>query len=300
MFLKQALSYKKPFWFYLLGIFIVFIFNIVGQLPLTYFLMQGGISTIDPIALPQNLDKNVQLLLLLIPFAISLMGLWLVVTKLHDRPFKSIGTSRSKMDWNRFFFAFGLWSFITLLLFFIDYSLSPEDYVWNFNWKPFLLLFFIGIIFIPFQTSFEEYIFRGYLMQGFAGVFRNAWMPLILTSLIFGLLHFFNPEVDKLGNWILIYYIGTGLFLGILTLLDEGLELALGFHVANNLVMALLVTSNWTAFQTDSLFIDVSEPTLGHEMFVTLIVLYPIFTLISAYKYNWTNSFHKLLERFLI
>jgi hypothetical protein len=32
-----------------------------------------------------------------------------------------------------------------------------------------------------------------------------------------------------------VYYIGTGLFLGILTLMDEGMELALGFH-ANNLV----------------------------------------------------------------
>jgi hypothetical protein len=32
-----------------------------------------------------------------------------------------------------------------------------------------------------------------------------------------------------------VYYIGTGLFLGI-TLMDEGMELALGFHAANNLV----------------------------------------------------------------
>jgi hypothetical protein len=32
-----------------------------------------------------------------------------------------------------------------------------------------------------------------------------------------------------------VYYIGTGLFLGILTLMDE-MELALGFHAANNLV----------------------------------------------------------------
>jgi hypothetical protein len=41
--------------------------------------------------------------------------------------------------------------------------------------------------------------------------------------------------------------------------MDEGMELALGFH-ANNLVGALLVTSDWSAFQTHSIFKDISEP----------------------------------------
>ena len=59
----------------------------------------------------------------------------------------------------------------------------------------------------------------------------------------------------------MIYYIGTGLFLGIVTLMDEGLELALGFHAANNLFTALLVTADWTAFKTYSIFKDMSDPT---------------------------------------
>jgi hypothetical protein len=44
--------------------------------------------------------------------------------------------------------------------------------------------------------------------------------------------------------------------------MDEGMELALGFHAANNLV-GLLVTSDWSAFQTHSIFKDVSEPEAG-------------------------------------
>ena len=108
------------------------------------------------------------------------------------------------------------------------------------------------IFLIPIQTSWEEYVFRGYLMQGFATLFRSRWGALLLTSFVFGSLHLFNPEVEKLGYGVMIYYIGTGLFLGILTLMDEGIELALGFHAANNLTTALLVTSSWTAFQTES------------------------------------------------
>ena len=33
-----------------------------------------------------------------------------------------------------------------------------------------------------------------------------------MTSAIFGLLHMANPEIDKIGNIALVFYIGTGLF----------------------------------------------------------------------------------------
>ena len=35
--------------------------------------------------------------------------------------------------------------------------------------------------------------------------------------------------------------------------MDDGLELAIGFHAANNLIAALLVTADWTVFQTESI-----------------------------------------------
>jgi membrane protease YdiL (CAAX protease family) len=147
---------------------------------------------------------------------------------------------------------------------------------------------------IPIQTSTEEYIFRGYLMQGFANLFHNKWAPLLMTSLIFGLLHWFNPEVGKMGNSIMIFYIGTGLFLGVITLMDDGMELALGFHAANNLIGALLVTSNWTAFQTNSILKDVSEPTLGFDVILPVVLIYPILLLIFGRKYKWNNWKEKL------
>jgi membrane protease YdiL (CAAX protease family) len=246
----------------------------------------------------RNIDKNLQLFLLLIPFAIGFLGLWLVVQKLHERSLISITTSREKVDWNRTLFAFLIWSGATVLLVAVDYTISPDSYEWNFNLKRFAVLFVIGVLLIPIQTSLEEYIFRGYLMQGFGGLFKNAWAPLVMTSLIFGCLHLFNPEVEKLGYGILVYYIGTGLFLGIMTLMDEGIELALGFHAANNLVTALLVTSSWTAFQTESVLIDVSEPSLGAELIVSLLLFYPLFLLLMSKKYGWSHWKSKLISKF--
>ena len=98
----------------------------------------------------------------------------------------------------------------------------------------------------------------------------------------------------KMGYIIMIYYIGTGLFLGIITLMDEGIELALGFHAANNLTGALLVTSDWTVFQTHSVFRDMSEPSAGFDVILPIVVVYPILLFIFSKKYKWTNWKDKL------
>ena len=115
-----------------------------------------------------------------------------------------------------------------------------------------------------------------------------------MTSLIFGGMHWFNPEVVKIGPVILVYYIGTGLFLGIITLMDEGMELALGFHAANNLVGALLVTSDWSAFQTHSIFKDISDPSAGLDVIFPVVIIFPILLFIFSKKYNWSNWKEKL------
>jgi hypothetical protein len=134
------------------------------------------------------------------------------------------------------------------------------------------------------------------LMQGIGVLCKNKWVPLVITSVLFGLLHIANPEIDKLGYILLVHYIGTGFFLGIITLMDEGLELALGFHAANNLFTALLVTADWTAFQTNSVLIDISDPAdiESSEIFFSVLIVYPILIFIFAKVYKWTNWKDKL------
>jgi len=170
----------------------------------------------------------------------------------------------------------------------LQYYMEPESMVLNFQPRPFLILLLLGLVLIPIQTSFEEYIFRGYLMQSLGVLTRNRWFPLLFTSVVFGVMHLSNPEIAKLGNWLLVYYIGTGFFLGILTLMDDGLELSLGFHAANNLISALLVTADWQVFQTNSIFKDISEPNLMIAI-VPSLILFPILLYIYSKKYGWTD-----------
>jgi membrane protease YdiL (CAAX protease family) len=202
--------------------------------------------------------------------------------------------------WSRFFFAFGLWASVVVITTSLDYLLHPTDYVFNLNWPSFILLVLVAGVMLPLQTSCEELIFRGYLMQGFGNLAGNKWFPLLLTSLIFGGMHIFNPEVEKMGYSILIYYIGTGLLLGIFTLLDDGIELAMGFHAANNLIGALLVTSSWSVFQTHSILKDVSEPEIGFDVLLPVFIIYPLILLVLRKKYKWTNWKEKLTGKFTL
>lgn len=245
-----------------------------------------------------ELGSNTVLIILLAPLAIGL-GVVLGWTRLvHPQSIRSLTTSRPRVDWNRVFFAFGLWALITVGFTGIDYFLSPENYALNFRWEAFWKLALIAILLIPLQTSFEEYLFRGHMMQGLGILFRNRWVPLVVTSVIFGLMHLGNPEVEKLGFGIMVFYIGTGFFLGIITLMDEGLELALGFHAANNLVTALLVTSEWTAFQTDSILRDVGQPGLEWDAYLPLLA-FPLMLYFFGRKYGWKNWKERLAGRVL-
>jgi len=298
MFLFDKSYRLKNFGYYILGSFILIFFSFIGQLPMIPFLPTEFPSPdANPMDIFKSIPSNLRLFLLLLSFVAVVPGIWLVVNKLHDLPIMSILSSRKKIDLERVMYSFMLWGSIVSAFVFIEYSLSPESYEINFKLKEFLILAVIAILFIPIQTSVEEIVFRGYLMQGFGHWLNSRFMALFLSSLVFGSLHLANPEITALGYEFIFLYITVGFLLGIMTLMDDGLELALGFHAANNLIAALLVTADWTVFQTESILIDISEPSLGITDFIAPFVVYPILLVIFARKYSWTNWREKLFSR---
>lgn len=303
MYIKQVFKVENDWWLYLIGVIIVGISTVIGSIPHTITLFTVAFSENadmnsiqeDPYALMSLIDSNLNLFLMLLSFAIGLLALLFVVKFIHKQTINSLTTSRKEIDWRRFWFSFILWGFVTVIFIALEFLASPENYVLNFDLIPFLVLFTIAVIMVPLQTSFEEYLFRGYLMQGLGVLSKNRWIPLFITSIAFGLLHIANPEIEKIGYILLIHYIGTGFLLGIMTLMDEGLELALGFHAANNLIASLLLTADWTAFQTNSILKDVSDPSMGNlEIIFPVFVIYPIILFVLSKKYNWTNWQKKL------
>lgn len=299
MFIEQGVKPENKFWKYILGSLLIILASTVGQIPLVLAIFIKNISqgkgfssnTEDWMTL---LDSNLTLFLVMLSFVFALAGIFLVVKYVHNQPFIKVTTTRKKADWNRILFSFSIWSLFTIVSTAIMYYYNPENFVLNFKPIPFLILALVAVVMIPIQTSTEEYVFRGYLMQGFGNLALNKWFPLVMTSVIFGSMHILNPEVNKMGYIVLVYYIGTGFLMGIMTLMDEGMELSLGFHAANNLIGALLVTADWSVFQTNSILKDISEPTAGFDVILPVIVVYPILLYIFSKKYHWTNWVEKL------
>ena len=300
MFIQNALKVKNNIWRYALGIFIIFIFTQIGSIPFVVAIFNKvgieGASNLDPAKMMTILENsNLTFFYTLLTFFVGFIGFLIVIKYLHNQSFVSVTTSRKSIDYKRVLTSF---SVISLILFF--YTISsfyalPDEYIIQFNLNDFLILLLIAVIFIPIQTSLEEYVFRGYLMQGFGVLAKNKWVPLFLTSFLFGMLHYYNPEIMKLGSILLVHYIATGLFLGIITLMDEGMELALGFHAGNNLIIALMVTSDWTVFQTSSIFKYIGEPNAIYMSLFSTVIIYPLLLFYFSKKYNWTNWKDKLI-----
>ena len=306
MYIAQAYKFKHDVWRYVVGTIIIFLigWQLLGTIPLTI------VSFLEAGSLPEFLSasessfaslfpakSNLYLLLILLTFIGGFIALIFVIKYIHKQTLTQLTTSRKKIDWGRFFFGFGLIATLSIVTTVFDFYSNPENYEVQFELIPFLIMLVIVVTLIPIQTSFEEYFFRGYLMQGIGIAAKNKWVPLLITSVIFGGLHFFNPEVEKIGNIAMVYYIGTGFFLGIITLMDEGMELSLGFHAGTNLIIALLVTSDWTVFQTNSILLDLSDPGAGIEVVLPVFILYPILLAIMAWKYKWTHWREKLFGK---
>ena len=295
-FIQMAVEGRNEWWRYLATLFLVFFgWQFIGVIPLFVFSymkadnVQDWIEAAESAFVGLGINSNLYLLLIIFSFIGGLVFLLLGVRTVHHRSVKSLVSSRKTVDWNRIVLGFSFWFLISILMITVDYLSHPEDFINNCGLVPFVILVVVSLVFIPFQTSFEELLFRGYLMQGIGLLFKNAWVPLILTSVGFGLLHAFNPEVEKLGSLILLYYIGTGFLFGIVTLMDQGTELALGMHAANNIVAATIVTVDWAVFQTDALLVDQSEPSLGVEMLLPLLIVYPLAIVFLSRKYQWKD-----------
>lgn len=303
MFIENVLKVKNEGWRYFIGCIIIFFITQLGSIPFTVAIFSkigaDGASNLDIKNLMTVLDdSNLTLFYALVPYVFGFFGILLVVKSLHNQTLLLLTTSRNKINFSKIMTSFLIAGSIIIFSVGISFFISPDEYLFNFNFDSFLILFFITILIIPLQTSFEEYLFRGYLMQCFGGVFRNRWVPLVITSLLFGLLHYWNPEVSELGTIFLLHYIITGFFLGILTIMDDGMELSLGFHAGNNILISLLITADWTVLQTDSILKFVGDPKMSLSTILPMIVLYPLILIYFSKKYNWENWKKKILTKF--
>ncbi len=195
-FLERALSGPHEWWKYILLPIIAFaIANTIGAIPLGIAVVigmaRGGEMNPDNMADLSGLgiDGNTSLFLMMFPFVVGLIGFILVLKPLHKQNIKEVINGTQSIRWSRFFYSAAVWTIISGVILLVDYYLNSSHYELNLNWSSFIPLIVIALLIIPFQTTFEEVIFRGYLGQAVARWTRNRWLVAILPAIAFGLLH---------------------------------------------------------------------------------------------------------------
>lgn len=293
MFFKVAEQGRNEFWRYFISVLIIIAVSILGQIPLALLIVTRITNLSDVDKFQENfnfseigIDPNTGLLLMLIPFILCFLCMIFIIRVIHQRPFLSVLTGHNRFNWPKFFFAFFVMFLLLIIAEAVLYSINPGNYVLDFNLKLFIPLLLISVFLLPFQTSLEEIFIRGYLLQGIGLLTKYKWIPLLITSILFGLLHLTNPEVKEYGFWLTYpYYFGFGLFLGIIIILDNGLEIPLGIHAIVNIYGATLVTFPSSTMQTPAVYrMKEYDPKIMMVMFVLVAV---IFFIIAAKKYYW-------------
>ncbi|MBX9448767.1 MAG: CPBP family intramembrane metalloprotease [Taibaiella sp.] len=166
----------------------------------------------------------------------------------------------------------------------INYLIDRENYELQFQFSKFFMLLLISFPMLLVQTAYEEVLFRGYMMQWLGRYMPYRIFPLLLTGISFGVMHMMNPEVGAFGWQVMIDYISIGIILGLVTILSDSLELAIGLHFANNLFLSLFVTFDDSVLQTDAVF-RIKEMELSGTSQIYSIVLLLIFFFIVRQKY---------------
>ncbi len=290
-FIDGAINGKNDAVRYILGVTLIVFAYIIGS---TFLFIDIGVNFHSE-SIPETESEIIQLIgknrflaLVMIPFIFIFIALFFITTKVHGRKFLQLITGRTSIDFKRIAFSFGVIVLIQTLLLGIQVYFNP-NIVWQFDINKFLPLFLIALLLIPIQTTCEEMLFRGYIMQGFKLRTKNNLIAILVSGIMFGMVHIGNPEIEVIGYHIIVYYIAVGIFLGLISYFDNGMELAIGYHAANNLFAALLITTNWQVFQTDAVFIDNTPPQIGCETIIGILVILPLLFFLFKRKYNWGN-----------
>ena len=296
--LESTFTGKNSFWRYIvMFVIVLLVSNSIGALPLfiAIFIKSGSNpAVLSQIAAnpndfsPIGLNPTVVFVMMIFPFIAGLMAFIVLVKPLNGRSLGMIINGTAKIRWKRFFISAAVWLILSCLYLFFYIKIDPSNFTINNKTLSLLTLTAISLLLIPFQAAFEEVLFRGYLMQGFAAMVRNRWFPVIMTSVLFGLMHALNPEVKEYGFFTMMpQYIVFGLIFGIITILDDGIEAAMGAHTANNIFLCIMVTNQSSALQTPALY----EQFNVHPWteFGALIISGILFILILKMIFKWEN-----------
>lgn len=209
---------------------------------------------------------------------IPLCAVYFVVTRYHKRPFYTVLSGEGRFRWKLFLRSLTVFGILNILIFLLLSPLSQMTYYWSFNLTKWFIQLLPVLILVLIQTGAEEIIFRGYLQQCFGRFRFSKIYAVIISSLIFGLLHL--PNVSHFGGhwWLAFYYFLIAVFWALITIKSNGIEKALGVHFIINFIgLTVLVPNNQVIQGFNAIF----EITYTTNLINTLAI--PALVMIAYY-----------------
>ncbi len=260
---------------------------IIGILLILFFMY--GLGVLVPIAvaflfgLPMdpntfeiiNINPLVYFLYIMCPFITGILGIFITTRYIHKRSFLSLITPKKSIKWKPIVYGFGLFFLLLSISSLFEYIINPTDFKLNLNVYQFALFLPFILLLVPLQTTTEELLYRGYILQGTGLVTRNFLILAVVNGFLFMLPHMGNPEIT--GGLMMVYYALVGFFLAFITLKSGTLELAIGTHAANNLYESLIMNYGNSSFNTPAIFHKTAmDPTYTFLSMVVIMVIYYI------------------------
>jgi len=182
--------------------------------------------------LPKSEEFGSPLMLIQYVFIITsfVLAAYIVLKWIDKRPFSIIGMNIFKGWLKELSIGLGLgFGLLTLLflVFWITGLVEVTAGAMNSAVAISMLIFLLLFIFVGF---FEELMMRGYLFQVLIEG-SNKWIAMILLSLVFSIIHMFNPNFSASGALNIFL---AGMLLSIAYLKTLSLWMPIGIHIAWN------------------------------------------------------------------
>jgi uncharacterized protein len=222
----------------------------------------GGLATYITASILDKFDPGMAIgsryLLKHINFIILLFAiLGFIHWGLAIQPLRFI-TVAHNFRWRMAFMAFWIWTLGLGLLAAALSIINPGSISFNFSIRVSerLLMAALVLILTPLQCIAEELLFRGMLWRMLEGRRLRNTLRNSISGLVFTLAHLTNPEVGLSmdGLVALTYYFLTGFLFMEITTSAQGLEAAIGAHIANNLFIALIMNYPGSSLDSTALF----------------------------------------------
>lgn len=244
---------------------------------------------------PETVDWHHAVLLTMTPVIAVGLVLVLFFKPIHKTEPAVLVSSVGKIRIKRLLLGFSVSFLILAIQTAISVVANSANMAFNTLTTEFLSYFLFLLPLVLLQVTSEELIYRSYIMQAVSAYSRKTWLPMLVSALVFGVMHVGDPtSVEAIPTFLTLFV--TGLVLSIVTVLDNGVEIAVGIHFANNLVAMSLSD----AFNNPSLISYGQIPEFGFVAAAVnvLCVLIVFGILCFICRWDWKSVF-KAREKML-